>query len=141
MFGFLYEMLGGEHDELARRRRPDPLIAFDGAAGVFVVNEPLSAESGWLGRGQVPGQRPLEAAIATPGTVSLVEEMQQLAAARRRPRLARDESHNGQQTDRDERQADAGADAVVLGSPAPPGGARQRHDEATADEHPERRAH
>lgn len=79
MFGFLSEMLAGGHEELPRRRRVDPNITFDPAAGSFVSVDGDDHESAWLGRGVVPGQPAPELAQTPADALSLVEEMQQLA--------------------------------------------------------------
>lgn len=81
MFGFLYEMLGGEHEDLRRRRRTEGTIAFDPTTGAFVAADGLDdRDAAWLGRGEVPGRSALEPQTAPAGEITLAEEMQHLAA-------------------------------------------------------------
>jgi hypothetical protein len=84
MFDLLYEMIGGQHHELPRRRRfADPRL--DDAGAVFVApDEPQ--HTGWLGREEVPGARavPLEAAAVDGDPQSVVEEIRALLAHPRR---------------------------------------------------------
>lgn len=83
MFDVLYEIFGGQHGELPRRRRfADP--GLDAAGTVFLApDEPQ--HTGWLGRGQVPGARivPIEAAAVDGDLQSVVEEIRALAQPRR----------------------------------------------------------
>lgn len=82
MFGFLYEMLGGAHKTLPRRRRTDGSIEFDAVDGAFVAEDGVDAglEDRWLCRGEVPGQVALEPQTAPAGELTLAEEMQHLAS-------------------------------------------------------------
>lgn len=80
MFGFLYELMAGQHGELSRRRRADPSVEFDRRAGSFVSVDGADLETEWLGRGEIPGQRAREAArrdADARGTVA--DEMRTLA--------------------------------------------------------------
>lgn len=75
MFSFLYALLDGQHADLPRRRRDAPAIEFDGQT--FVSVDGPDRDTGWLGRGELPGRAPLEAASA--GDQSIVDEMRELA--------------------------------------------------------------
>lgn len=78
MFGLIYGMLGGDHEELPRRRRADPAITFDRASGTFMAEDGADREpSTWLGRGEVPGA-PAAEPLEHEG-LSVHEEMQRLA--------------------------------------------------------------
>lgn len=83
MFGFLYELMVGQHGELPRRRRAEPLVEFDGRSGGFVSADGADRETEWLGRGEIPGQRAREAALREAELVhrgqTLADEMRQLA--------------------------------------------------------------
>jgi hypothetical protein len=85
MFGFLYEMLGGEHETLPHRRGA-PIAAAPLAAagpsrmGDFLVgeDEPVHADP-WLQRGEVPGQ-PAAAPVDLADDGSVAGELRRLAA-------------------------------------------------------------
>jgi hypothetical protein len=83
MFDVLYEIFGGEHQQLPRRRRfADPHL--DDAGAVFVApDEPQ--HTGWLGRNEVPGARiaPIEVPAVDGDLQSVVEEIRALAQPRR----------------------------------------------------------
>lgn len=69
MFGFLYEMMAGQHDELSRRRRADTLT-FDRGEQTFIAEERNLEENRWLGRGEVPGAALADATGAAGQTVA-----------------------------------------------------------------------
>lgn len=83
MFGFLFELMAGQHGDLSRRRRTDPSVAFDARAGGFVSIDGADGETEWLGRGEIPGQRAREAALREAALAregqTLADEMRQLA--------------------------------------------------------------
>lgn len=92
MFDFLYQMLGGEHEELPHRRGA-PIAAAPGGPsrmGDFVVDhgEAVSHAEPWLVRGEVPGARPAEA-ILEGEAQSVVDELRQLAQTRMPPTAGR----------------------------------------------------
>lgn len=77
MFDFLYELLGGEHRDLPRRRREAPDVEFDAAAGTFVSADGADTSGVWLTRGEIPGA-PRAAAVANEGQ-TVADEMRELA--------------------------------------------------------------
>lgn len=87
MFGFLYEMMAGQHGELPRRRT-HPTVEYDGAAGGFVSADGADLNEEWLGRGEVPGQRAREAALRDAAAAhdgqTIADEMRELADRPRR---------------------------------------------------------
>lgn len=84
MFGFLYELMGGQHGELPRRRAA-PTIDYDRDEGTFVSVDGADLGGEWLGRGEVPGQRAREAAVALERSgQSLADEMRELVQPPRR---------------------------------------------------------
>lgn len=83
MFGFLYEMLGGAHDELPRRR--GPAIVYDPDEAAFVAPQTDLDDVGhapWLGRGEVPGAAAADPAIPVEG-LTVADEARELM---KRPR-------------------------------------------------------
>lgn len=79
MFGFLYELMGGQHGELPRRRA-DPTIEYDRDAGGFVSADGADLGGEWLGRGEVPGQRARDATAALERAgQTLADEMREFA--------------------------------------------------------------
>jgi hypothetical protein len=85
MFGFLYEMLGGEHEECAPRRAA-PVTAAPGdgrGVGDFVVDHGdtsiLAGPEPWLQRGERPGET-VNVAQQEEG-LTVAEELRRLAAA------------------------------------------------------------
>jgi hypothetical protein len=86
MFGFLYEMMAGQHGELPGRRGRAAAIAFDASAGTFAVDDAGRADEGdpWLGRNEVPGAARHEPTITDTGSV--VDEMRELAGRPQTPR-------------------------------------------------------
>lgn len=82
MFGFLYEMLGGDHEELSRRR--GPAITYDRTEAAFLAPQSELDDVGhtpWLGRGEVPGVPPLDPAAPTQG-LTIADEARELAKRR-----------------------------------------------------------
>lgn len=80
MFGFLYEMLGGQHDTIGRRRG-QPSVTYDAGAGAFVCDDGPDHLEKWPGRGETPGGT---REAATTG-LTVAEEMHELLAARKTP--------------------------------------------------------
>lgn len=76
MFGFLYELMTGQHGELPRRRRAEPLVEFDKTTKAFMSTDGSDLETEWLGRGEIPGQRAREAALRE---AAIARESQPLA--------------------------------------------------------------
>lgn len=80
MFGFLFEMMRGQHGELPRRRHSDP-VAGDGRQ--FLTEElPPIGDGTWQGRGMVPGQAVAEERLEGQ---SVADEMRQIVNAPPRP--------------------------------------------------------
>lgn len=77
MFGFLYELMTGQHGELPRRRRADPRVEFDKTTKVFMSTDGADLETEWLGRGEIPGQRARD--LAQDEAQTLADEMRQHA--------------------------------------------------------------
>lgn len=78
MFGFVYEMLGGAHDELPRRR--GPAITYDAAEGAFMAKQTDLDDVGhapWLGRGEVPGQAAADPTMPVDG-LTVADEAREL---------------------------------------------------------------
>lgn len=76
MFSFLYEMMGGEHEELPRRKVTGG-ISWDPTLGTFVADESVPHNDEWLGRGQLPGTVSQDAPAPNDGSVA--DEIRQLA--------------------------------------------------------------
>lgn len=77
MFGFLYEMLGGQHDTIGRRRAA-PSVAWDHEQAAFVASDGPDQVDPWPGRGQMPG--PAREPTAPTSGQTVVEEMRELLA-------------------------------------------------------------
>lgn len=85
MYRFIYGLMGGEHEELPRRRFHDEAITFDPHEGTFVTEPPVAREGErWLGRGEVPGAPIADAAGAGDGQ-SVADEVKQLLREHPKP--------------------------------------------------------
>jgi hypothetical protein len=73
---FLYELLGGQHQELPRRARfADPRL--DATGAVFLTPDDPT-HHGWLGRGELPGPVRAQAPVGDDAQ-TVAEEMRALA--------------------------------------------------------------